>query len=70
MNQSRIEVQLGRIVLILHDGGLPKPMSTLEAKKYAMDQMFGGLVSEVERLAGNGLTGEIVLQVREMLEVR
>jgi hypothetical protein len=70
MNQSRIEVQQDKIVLVLHDGGLPKPMSTLEAKKYAVDQMFGGLVSEVERLAGNGLTGEIVLQVREMLEVR
>lgn len=70
MHQNRIEVQQDRIVLVLHDGGLPRPMSTLEAKKFAMDQMFGGLVSEVERLAGNGLTGEIVLQVREMLEVR
>jgi hypothetical protein len=70
MDQNRLEVSQDRIVLVLHEGGLPRSMSTLEAKRFAMDKTFGGLVGEVERLAGNGLAGEIVLQVREMLEVR
>ena len=70
MQQHRVEVTQDRIVLVLHEGGLPGPMSTLEARKFGMDQMFGGLICEVERLAELGQTDEIVLQVRELLEVR
>lgn len=70
MKQQQVEVTQDRIVLVLHEGGLPCPMSTNEARRYAMDKMFGGLVLEVERLAAMGLTSDIVLQVREMLEVR
>jgi len=70
MHQNKIEVTPDRIVLVLHEGGLPRPMSTLEAKRYAMDKVFGGLVGEVGRANTLGLTADIVLQVREMLEVR
>jgi hypothetical protein len=70
VNQQQVEIEGNRIVLVLHEGGLPTGMSTFEAKKFAVDKVFGGLVSEVGRLVGIGSTGEIVLQVREALEIR
>jgi hypothetical protein len=63
-------VEGNRIVLVLHEGALPHGMSTFEAKKFAVDKTFGGLVSETKRLAGMGLVSEIELQVREALEIR
>lgn len=70
MNPLHITVEGNRISLTLFEGALPYGMSTHEAKKFAADRFFGGLVSEVKRLAEIGSTGEIVLQVREALEVR
>lgn len=70
MKQQQVEVEGNRIVLVLHEGALPTGMSTFEAKKFAVDKVFGGLVSEVGRLVDIGSTGEIVLQVREALEIR
>jgi hypothetical protein len=37
----------GRIILVLHDGGLPHGMSTHEAKLYAHDKFFGALLDEL-----------------------
>lgn len=70
MNQQQIEVSQDRIVLVLHEGPLPRPMSTFEAKKFAMGKTFGGLVYEVNRLADIGMASKIPLEVREALEVR
>jgi hypothetical protein len=70
LKQQQVEVEGNRIVLVLHEGALPFGMSTFEAKKFAVDKVFGGLVSEVERLADAGFASEIVLQVREALEIR
>jgi hypothetical protein len=41
----------GRIVLVLHDGGLPHGMSTHEAKLYAHDKFFGALLDELSNAA-------------------
>ncbi len=38
----------GRIILVLHDGGLPHGMSTHEAKLYAHDKFFGALLDELK----------------------
>jgi hypothetical protein len=40
----------GRAVLILHDGALPRAMSTHEVKKFAHDKVFGGLISELKQI--------------------
>jgi hypothetical protein len=38
----------GRIVLVLYKGGLPRGMSTHEAKLFAHDQFFGGLLDDLK----------------------
>lgn len=41
----------GRVALILHNGNLPRAMSTHEAKKFAHDHVFGGLIAELKQIA-------------------
>lgn len=40
----------GRIILVLHDGGLPRGMSTHEAKQFGYDRMFGSLLEELKQI--------------------
>lgn len=40
----------GKAVLVLHDGPLPRPMSTHEVKQFAHDRFFGGLLSELKQI--------------------
>lgn len=74
MKQQDIDILPDQsIVLVLHEGPLPQGMSTFEAKRFAMDQYFGSLLTEVKRLADlpdrETAISQIVLQVREALEV-
>jgi hypothetical protein len=49
----------GRIVLVLHDGRLPRGMSTHEAKLYAHDEFFGDLLDELN-IATKGIPDHCV----------
>jgi hypothetical protein len=40
----------GRAVLVLHDGALPRAMSTHEVKLFAHNKAFGGLISDLKQI--------------------
>lgn len=40
----------GRAVLILHEGALPRAMSTHEVKLFAHNKVFGGLISDLKQI--------------------
>ena len=55
MDTSQIEVlEDGRIVLVLHDGPLPRAMSTHEAKLFGHDKAFGGLLAQLKEIQKDG----------------
>jgi hypothetical protein len=61
----------GRIVLVLHDGGLPHGMSTHEAKLYAHDKFFGALLDDMKTALGDEIAcRRAVYGVRLFLEVQ
>ncbi len=61
----------GRIVIVLHDGGLPHGMSTHEAKLYAHDKFFGALLDELKAAADDEIACcRAVYNTRLFLEVQ
>lgn len=55
MDTSQIEVLPdGRVVLVLHDGPLPRAMSTHEVKLFGHDKAFGGLLTELKEIQKDG----------------
>jgi hypothetical protein len=55
MDTTQIEVLPdGRIVLVLHDGPLPRAMSTHEAKLFGHDKVFGGLLTQLKEIQKDG----------------
>lgn len=55
MDSTQIEILPdGRIVLVLHDGPLPRPMSTHEAKLFGHDKAFGGLLTQLKEIQKDG----------------
>ena len=75
MKQQDIDILPDKsIVLVLHDGSLPHGMSTIEAKRFAVKEFFGSLITEMKRLENmtdkETALSQAVLQIREFLEVR
>jgi hypothetical protein len=74
MKQADVVITNDGILLKMSDGVLPSGMSTFEAKKYAVNQYFGSLLTEVRRLSELSdrelALSQIVLTVREALELR
>lgn len=76
MTSDQIEVLPdGRIVLVLHDGPLPRAMSTHEAKLFGHDKVFGGLIAQLKEIQKDGhddkayLLNHAVRVTRATLEV-
>ena len=64
-----------RVVLVLHDGALPRAMSTHEMKVFAYEKMFGGLLADIRMIQKDQhsdkmyLLNQAVLTVRAALEL-
>ena len=65
----------GRIVFVLHEGALPRGMSTHEAKQFGHDRAFGALLDELKQIQKDDcpdkayLLNLAVRSVRASLEV-